>query len=134
MPSSAEGLQQLGVHLVEAVVLRLAAGGGVVRDGLEVRHLVLEVRPLRVRLLRVREELHYVAEGLQPPLEHPLRLVLLGGDEADGVLGEAGGGSVGLDLGDEAVLVAALLLLEVGDEVVLGIRRHLCGVRGGQRA
>ena len=37
--------------------------------------------------------------------EHPLGLVLLGRDEADGVVVEPLGGSLGFDIGDESVLV-----------------------------
>jgi hypothetical protein len=46
-----------------------------------------------------------VAEGLEPPLEHELGLALAGGDGPDHVLVEAGRQGVGLDLGDESVLV-----------------------------
>ena len=43
--------------------------------------------------------------GLEPPLGHPLRLGLLGRDEAHDILVQALGGLVGLDVGDESVLV-----------------------------
>ena len=43
--------------------------------------------------------------GVEPPLQHPLGLVLLGRDEADGVFVQALGGLVGFDIGHEPVLV-----------------------------
>src|SRR5262249_41027558 len=44
-------------------------------------------------------------ESLEPPREHPLGLVLLRRDEADGVFVEPLGGALGFDIGDEAVLI-----------------------------
>ena len=49
-----------------------------------------------------------MAVRLEAPLEEPLGLVLLAGDEPDDVLGEAGGDGLRLDVRDEAVLVLAL--------------------------
>ena len=46
-----------------------------------------------------------VAVRLEAPLEQPVRLVLLGRDQPDDVLVQPPGGDVGLDVGDEAVLV-----------------------------
>ena len=42
---------------------------------------------------------------LEPPIEQPLGLALLGRDEADDVLAQALGGFIGFDIGYEAVLV-----------------------------
>ena len=79
---------------------------------------------LRVVLVGVFEQLRDVAVGLEPPLEHPLGLALLRGDEADDLFAEALRDRVGVRLGDEPVLVAAFLFLDVGDQVVFGVRRH----------
>ena len=94
-----EGLAQLGVNLVERVERLLLLGRGVVADGLVIRLRVSQVRPLRLA------ERLPVAKGLQSPLGEPRRLVLLGGDEADGVLAQARRDGVGLDVRDEAVFV-----------------------------
>jgi len=53
-----------------------------------------------------------VAVGLQPPLEQPLGLALLLGDQADDVLAQAGRDRLGLDVGDEAGLVLPIGQLE----------------------
>ncbi len=45
------------------------------------------------------------AIGLEPPGQHPLRLVLLGRDETDGIFGKTLGGLVGFDIGDEPVFI-----------------------------
>src|SRR5687767_11723851 len=46
-----------------------------------------------------------MAERLQPPVQHPLWLALLGRDKADGVLGQPRRERVGFDISDEAPLV-----------------------------
>ena len=71
----------------------------VVADGLVVDRLVGDVLPVGSVILSQR------AKGLEPPLEQPLRLVLLGRDQADDVLVEPLGHDVLLDVGDEPVLV-----------------------------
>src|SRR6185437_16366951 len=61
-----------------------------------------------------------VAVGVQAPLRHPFRLFLLGRQGADGVLVQAGGKGVRLDVRDEAgrILAAELLMdLAVGGVV-----------------
>jgi hypothetical protein len=95
-----EGAQELGVDLVEALrSVLLATGGRVVADVLEVDGRVVDLRPARLL------HLEPVPVGLQTPLEHPLRLLLLPGDEPDHVLVEAARHGVGLDVRDEPVLV-----------------------------
>ena len=64
------------------------------------------------------------AIGLEPPVEHPLGLVLLGRDEADRVFVEALGRELLLDVGGEApfvvgALVGRLLGLAVPDGLVV---------------
>ncbi len=61
-----------------------------------------------------------MAIGLQPPLQHEVGLVLLGGDEADDVFIQALGRAVFVDVGDEAPLV--FLLRQFANRV--GIRTH----------
>jgi hypothetical protein len=99
--------QELGIDFVEAlrpVLLRLRRR--VVDDVLEVDRGMVHARP---RGLAHREP---VPIGGEAPFEHERRLVLLRRDLADHVLGEAVRNRVGLDVGDEAVLILA------GDEVV----------------
>ena len=82
------GLEELRVDVVERlrpVLPRL--GRRVVDDRLVVDRRVVDVLPGR---LLHREP---VAVGLQAPLEQPLRLVLLGGDQPDDVFVQARAGS-----------------------------------------
>ena len=78
------------------------------------------------------------AIGLQPPVEHPLGLVLLGRDEADRVFVEALGREFLLDVGDEApfvILRDLLLELAVLDGLVhraSSVRLH-CAERAAHR-
>ena len=104
-----EGLAQLGVHLIERVERLLLLGRGVVADGLVIRLRVSHVRPLRLG------ECLPVAKSFQPPLGKPRRLVLLGGDETDGVFAQARRDGVGLDVRDKAVFVVG------GDELLDGV-------------
>src|SRR6185503_6331744 len=94
-----EGLEQLRVHLVERLVLLLLLRRGVVADRLVVDRRILHVRPGR---LLQREP---VAIRLQPVLEHEVRLALLCRDHADDVFAQARRHRLGVDVGDEAVLV-----------------------------
>ena len=66
----------------------------------------------------------------EPPFEQPLRLALLGRDEAHRVLAEAGRRGIGFDVGDEAVFVA--LLRERADRL-LGCQRgaHRASIKSG---
>ena len=100
MPSFSNVLPQLRIDLVEALQLLLRLRGGVVDDVLVVDRRERDVRP-PARLLHRQP----VAVRLQPPLEQPVRLALLGGDEADDVLVQPGRHRLRLDVGDEAVLV-----------------------------
>ena len=99
-PELLVGLEQLRVHLVEALrAVLLLLRRRVVRDRLVVDRRVVDVRPGR---LVHREP---VPVGLEPPLGHPVRLALLRRDEAHDVLGQAGRQRLLLDVGDEAGLV-----------------------------
>ena len=90
----------LRVHFV--VVRGLLLRCRVVVGILVVDRAVVDVRPLR---LLHREP---VTVGTEPPLEEPLRFVLLLGDVSHDVLAEALRGELLLDVRDEAVLVLAL--------------------------
>ena len=94
------GLEQLGIDIVEASQGSLGPGRRVVAKGLVVDRTVPDVGPV-VRL----GHLEPAAVGLEPPVEQPLGLALLGGDEANDVLAQAHGRFVGFDVGHEAVLV-----------------------------
>jgi hypothetical protein len=77
------GVQQFLRHFVERGVLRLRRR--VVADRLEIDRRDVELRPVRHRHRQP------VAIRGQAPLRHPLRLFLLGGEEADDVLDRPGG-------------------------------------------
>src|SRR5262245_10753749 len=66
----------------------------------------MHVRPPRlgVGLLEIRP----VTVSIEPPLEHELRFVLLGGDQPDYVLVQPGRHRIGFDVGHEAPLVFAI--------------------------
>ena len=93
------GLQDLRIDLVEA-----GQSGVALRRGVVVEILVVDLRIVHARPGRL---LHAepAAIGLQPPLGHPFRLVLLRRDEADDVLVQPLRREVGLDVGREAVFV-----------------------------
>jgi hypothetical protein len=112
-PQLLEGLENLGVDLVEA--LRTLLRRREVAVGLVVDRRVLELRP-PVRLLHLLPG----RERLQPPLEEPLGLVLLRADEPDDGLVQTGRQVVLLDVGDEPVLVVAGPFDELVDFALLG--------------
>src|SRR5438093_13510598 len=91
--------EQLGVHLLQVLQLGTLLRGRVVADRLVVDGAVLHVRPMGLG------HLHPVAVRLEAPVEHPFRLALLRRDEPDDVLAQARGNDLGLDVGDEPVLV-----------------------------
>ncbi len=93
------GLQNLRIDLVERLRRLVHLGRGVIIKVLIVDRAVLHPRP--GRLLQGEP----AAIGFEPPVQQPLRLVLLGRDEADGILGEALGSLLHLDIGDETVFV-----------------------------
>src|SRR5262249_19585719 len=78
---------------------RLLPRGGVIVQVLVVDWPVLDARPARLA--------HGLpaAERVHPPAQHPVRLALLGPDEAGGLFGEPPGGLVGFDMGDESIRV-----------------------------
>src|SRR3989442_5182653 len=98
----------LRIDVVEAVHRLLRLRSGVVDDVLIVDRRIGDVRPLR---LFHREP---VTVRPQTPLEEPIGLLLLAGNEPDDVLVEALRGGVLVEIGNEAVLVLLLrhLLLD----------------------
>jgi hypothetical protein len=94
------GREQLGVDILEALGrVGPRARRRVIRDRLVVDVDDPQVRPAG---LLHREP---VPIGLQSPFQHERGFLLLGGDEADHGLVEAGRDGIGLDVGDEAVPV-----------------------------
>ncbi len=94
------GAQQLGIDLFQALrPVVIGLGRRIVADRLVVDRRVLDPRP--ARLLHRAPAL----ERLEPPRGQPLGLALLGRDEAHDLVVQTHGCDVGLDLGDEAVLV-----------------------------
>src|SRR6266705_1124277 len=114
-----ERLEQLGIDLLEALELRLRLGRRVVADRLIVDRPVPHVRPVGLGHVQP------VAVGVEPPLEHPLRLALLRRDETDDVLAQAGRHDVGFDVGDEPVRVR---LQNLGFDAAA--HAHSCDGRG----
>ena len=115
------GAQQFGVDLVQALRSFFLLGRRVVDDVLVVDVRVVNLRPALARLpSRWIVHLQPVPVGLQAPLEQPLRLVLLGGDESNDVLIQARGRRVLLDVGHEPVLVFPVRQLVE----LVGLRRH----------
>src|SRR5437879_3149963 len=101
-----EGLQELGVDLVEARgPLALPLRGRVVDDLLVVDGRVGDVGPLRLPGPAL--QLAPVAIRAQAPLEHELGLALLGRDQPDDVLVQARRQRVGFDVAHEPPLVVA---------------------------
>ena len=98
-PELVEHRPQFGVDLVKARQRGLGPRGGVVADVLVVDGSVGDVLPVRLG------ESQPVAVGAQAPFEQPLRLVLLGRDQRDDVLAESRGDDIGVEIGDEPVLV-----------------------------
>src|SRR5262249_28056131 len=84
---------------LETFEFGLLFGGRVIADRLVVDRTVPQVRPMR---LGHSDPMSICPE---PPLEHPLGLVLLPRNEPDDVLVQTGWDDVGLDIGNEAVLV-----------------------------
>ena len=108
------GAQQFRIDLVEALRPFRVLGRGVVVDVLEVDRRIVDHGPGRLGHGQP------VAVGLEPPVEHPVRLVLAGRDEADDVLVQPLRGRLHLDLGFPAMLVLA----EIAD-----LRDGLCSCR-----
>ncbi len=94
--------QQLRIDVVERAERCRGLRRREVGDRLVVDRRVVHVRPGRLGHLLP------TAERLQAPIEQPLGLLLLGGDEADRLLGEPRWHRVLLDVGDPAVLVLAI--------------------------
>src|ERR1039457_4779508 len=96
-------LQQLRINLVQAPrAIALLLRRGIIHRALVVDRRVMHMRP-PPPLHR-----HPMPNRLEPPLQHELRLILLGRDQADDVLVQARWRRVGLHVGNEAVLVFLL--------------------------
>ncbi len=96
------GLEQLGVHLVEALgLVFLTLGRAEIRDRLIVDGRIVQMGPGR------RGHLQPLTVGVQAPIEHPLRLTLLLGDEGDGVFIQPRRDRVALDVGHESFFIFA---------------------------
>ena len=112
------GLQDLRIDVGERLRRLEVLGRGVVVGVLIVDRAIVDARPVRLA------HGEPAAIGLEPPLEHPLRLVLLRRNEADGVLGEAFRGLLGFDQRLESVLVLVNVdLTDLIDGLLYG--RHL---------
>ena len=111
-----EGRLDLRIEIVEALQRRLLLRGRVVDDVLEVDRREVHVVPLRFG--------HPLpdAECVQAPRQQPLRLALLGRDDPDDLLVQPRRDRLGVDVGDEAVLV--VLIRKLLDAVGRG--RHDC--------
>ena len=111
------GLQQLRIDFVQAlgpVLFRLRRR--IINDVLVVDRGIVYVGPRRLG--------HGlpVTVGLQAPLEQPLRLLLLGGNQADDVFTQAAGDGIGFDVGDEPPLI---FLIRKGLDRIGGIAHQM---------
>ena len=84
------GFQDFRIDLVERGQFLL------LRRRVVIEVLVIDLRIVHARPVRLRHG-QPAAIGLQPPLQHPGRFVLLCGNEADGIFREPARGLVGLD-------------------------------------
>ncbi len=93
------GLENFRIDLVERLRALLLLGGGVIINTLIVDRPVGHPRPTRF--------LHGqpATIGVEPPIQHPLRLILFGRDETDGVFVEPLGSLLGFDDGLEPILI-----------------------------
>ena len=93
--------QQLRIDIVQRFRLLLRHGGGlrIVILRLEVDFRIIDHGPFGLR------HLNPAPIGVEPPVGHPFRFVVLFGDEADDILVQAHGRELGLDLRLEAVFV-----------------------------
>jgi hypothetical protein len=93
------GFQDLGIDLIEGLGPLLGLGGGIVVQRLIVGGHIGDLGPGRL--------VHGLPafQRLEPPVQQPVRLALLGRDEADRVGAQADGCELLFDIGDEAVLV-----------------------------
>src|SRR6266852_5196595 len=107
------GAQDLWIQFLQARAAGLLFGRGVINDFLVVDRPVLHSGPLGFGL-RLLQRCPVVIR-LQPPLEHELRLILLGRDQANNLLVEPLWDSLFLDRSDEAPLVFPLR--QVSDHV-----------------
>jgi hypothetical protein len=112
--------EDLGIDLVEAAELLLRLGLGVIISVLVIDLGDVELGP--AHLLHGQPG----AIGLEPPFEHPFRLVLLGRDEADRVLAEALRRELLLDVGGEAPFVIGGA---VGASCAASLREALSSLR-----
>src|SRR5690606_41881161 len=93
-------LDDIWIDSVETGELGLGCGRGVVIGVLVIDRRDRELGPVgRLHLLPQ-------PERLEPPVEHPLGLALLGADVADGVLVQTLGSALRLDFGRPAMLPA----------------------------
>ena len=109
-----EGVDELGVDLVEALRSLLGTRGGIVAYGLEVDGRYVEVGPVGF--------LHRqpVAVGLQAEFEEPFGFALLGRDHSHHILAQAAGYHISVDVGGEAVFIVAAR--HIVEHVALGLR------------
>jgi hypothetical protein len=112
-------VEDLGIDLVEALERGALLGRGVIERVLVIDRRVAELGP--VRLLHLLPQ----PERLEAPVEHPLGLVLLAEMKRTGVLVEALGRELGVDVGRPAVLVLGRLARGFARGAVLDVESSL---------
>ena len=115
------GLPKLRVHVVHRRQFLLLLGGRIVADGLEVGLFVMKVRPFRL------DHVGPHLEGVQAPLQQPVRLVLLRTDESNDVFIQPCRCFVCIDVCGEAKLVG--FPRDFLQNLVFSVVRHVCRVR-----
>src|SRR5690348_13908125 len=94
------GGEQFGIDLVKALgTVLVGLRRRVVNDLLVIDRRIMNVRPGGL--------LHSepLAIGFKPPIEHELRLVFAGGNQANGLFVETGRYGIGIYIGDESPLI-----------------------------
>ena len=91
--------QDFGIDLVQTAQLGLRLGRSVIIGILIIDRINVELGPIG--------HLHRqpMAIGLQPPFEHPFGLILLGGDETNGVFAQPLGRELRVDVARPAMLI-----------------------------
>ena len=98
-PELVEGLEQFGVHLIEAGLLLLLFGSGVINDVLVVDGRVTQSSPIGL------SHALPLAEGTQAEIQQELRLLLFGRDQPNNLFTEALGDLLRFNVSDKAIAI-----------------------------
>ncbi len=108
-----ESGQQLGIHLVQALLFLALTRSGII-DNI----LIINLRQIKMAPIRLLQR-QPMTERLQTKLQQPLRFFLLGGNQPDDVFIQPFGHKIGLNVGHKTKLV--ILVSDLIDNVFLWI-------------